>query len=285
MDVLMLCYRGEALREFPLLSPLEIGRGAGCDIVVHDPALRERHYLVAPSGGTVLLHDLEQKRGRPRTIGTGEEIPIGRHHSLARLPTVPTRPLALPRTEPLASGGMPALVDVSLVIGRGADARRVTLDGRPVTLGSGDACDVRIADRAVSALHCRFEPSRDGLRVRDLGSRNGTFVDGVAVHLARVGEGSSLRIGRTDLRVVGREALRSPKPSPLIVGSEAMRGVLAQVERLARLPWPVLVTGESGTGKEMIARALHERGPRASGPFVAVNAGGMPSSLIESELF
>ncbi|MEZ4339305.1 MAG: sigma-54 dependent transcriptional regulator, partial [Sandaracinaceae bacterium] len=58
-----------------------------------------------------------------------------------------------------------------------------------------------------------------------------------------------------------------------------------QVERLAKLPWPVLVTGESGTGKEMIARALHERGPRASGPFVAVNAGGMPSSLIESELF
>ncbi len=285
MDVLMLCYRGEALREFQLVAPLEIGRGVGCDIVVHDPALRERHYLVAPMGGTVVLHELDGRRARPRPIGTGEEIPIGRHHSLARLPTVATRPSAIPRTEPLASGAGEPSRDLSLIVGRGSDARRVVLDGRPLTLGSGDAADVRIADRAVSALHCRFEPGRDGLRVRDLGSRNGTFVDGVAVTLARLGEGSMLRIGRTDLRLVAREAPRAPATSAPVVGSDAMHAVLTEVDRLARLTWPVLGTGESGTGKEVVARALHERGPRASGPFVAINAGGLPASLVESELF
>ncbi|MBX3268828.1 MAG: sigma 54-interacting transcriptional regulator [Sandaracinaceae bacterium] len=285
MDVLMLCYRGEALREFALrASPLEIGRGVGCDIVVHDPALRERHYLLVARGGAVLLHDLDGGRGRPRTIRTGEEVPIGQHHSLARLPTVVTRPVALPRTEPLAAGEAPRS-DLSLVVGRGADARRVAFDRRPLTVGAGEAADVRVADRTVSALHCRFEPSRDGLRVRDLDSKNGTFVDGVAVGLARVGAGTALRIGRTDLRVVARDGGSGAAPATLVARSRALRGVIEQVERFAKLAWPILVTGETGTGKEMIARALHERGPRASGPFVAINAGGMPASLVESELF
>ncbi|MCB9593483.1 MAG: sigma 54-dependent Fis family transcriptional regulator [Sandaracinaceae bacterium] len=283
MDVLMLCYRGEALREFPLhTAPLEIGRGAGCDIVVHDPAVRDRHYLVAANGGTVLLHELDGRRARPRPIATGEEVPLGRHHSLARLPSVATRPSALHRTDPLEGSRRAARADLSLVIGRGAEARRVSLDGRPLTIGSGDACDVRLADRTVSALHCRFEPSRDGLRVRDLGSRNGTYVDGVVVSLARVDAGSALRVGRTDLRLVARG---EPSRPTVIAASEEMRAVFELVDRFAKHPWPVLVTGESGTGKEVIARALHERGPRASGPFVAVNAGGMPASLVESELF
>jgi DNA-binding NtrC family response regulator len=57
------------------------------------------------------------------------------------------------------------------------------------------------------------------------------------------------------------------------------------MERSARLSWPILVEGESGVGKELIAHALHRRGPRAEGPFVAINAGGLPRDLIESELF
>jgi len=64
-----------------------------------------------------------------------------------------------------------------------------------------------------------------------------------------------------------------------------MREVLADVQRLGRLSWPVLILGESGTGKEAIARALHAKSPRRAGPFVAINAGGLPGELIESELF
>ncbi len=59
----------------------------------------------------------------------------------------------------------------------------------------------------------------------------------------------------------------------------------ADVDRFARLPWPALVCGETGVGKELVARALHERSPRRAGPFVALNGGGLPRDLIESELF
>jgi DNA-binding NtrC family response regulator len=64
-----------------------------------------------------------------------------------------------------------------------------------------------------------------------------------------------------------------------------MYDVLDQVERLSGLSWPVLIHGESGVGKERIAEALHASGRRCRGPFVPLNAGGLPPQLIESELF
>jgi len=66
---------------------------------------------------------------------------------------------------------------------------------------------------------------------------------------------------------------------------EAMRKVMAQVERVAASETRVCILGETGTGKELIARTLHEKSPRASGPFVAVNCAAVPAELIESELF
>ncbi len=71
----------------------------------------------------------------------------------------------------------------------------------------------------------------------------------------------------------------------IIHRSNAMRDVLATIDRVVDRKITVLVNGESGTGKELIARALHYSGPRASGPFVAINCGAIPSNLIESELF
>lgn len=71
----------------------------------------------------------------------------------------------------------------------------------------------------------------------------------------------------------------------IIHGSEPMRHLLSQVDRLVDRKITVLVNGESGTGKELIARALHYNGPRGDGPFVAINCGAIPKDLIESELF
>jgi DNA-binding NtrC family response regulator len=67
--------------------------------------------------------------------------------------------------------------------------------------------------------------------------------------------------------------------------SEVMRKIMAQVERVAASESRVCILGETGTGKELIARTLHERSPRAAGPFVTLNCAAVPAELIESELF
>ncbi|MBN1441403.1 MAG: sigma-54-dependent Fis family transcriptional regulator [Planctomycetes bacterium] len=64
-----------------------------------------------------------------------------------------------------------------------------------------------------------------------------------------------------------------------------MRELQNNIEKLAKLPAPVLILGESGTGKELVARALHQSSPSRTEPFVAVNCGAIPRQLLESELF
>ena len=71
----------------------------------------------------------------------------------------------------------------------------------------------------------------------------------------------------------------------IIWTGEVMRKIMAQVERVAASESRVCILGETGTGKELVARTLHERSPRASGPFVTLNCAAVPAELIESELF
>ncbi len=71
----------------------------------------------------------------------------------------------------------------------------------------------------------------------------------------------------------------------LVGVSDLMRGVYSQLSAVAPRDTTVLLTGESGTGKELVAREIHDRSSRFSGPFVAINCGAIPESLIESELF
>jgi two-component system response regulator PilR (NtrC family) len=71
----------------------------------------------------------------------------------------------------------------------------------------------------------------------------------------------------------------------LIGDSPAMQQVRATIGKLARNQAPVYIAGESGVGKELVARLIHEQGPRASGPFIPVNCGAIPSELMESEFF
>ena len=87
---------------------------------------------------------------------------------------------------------------------------------------------------------------------------------------------------RDEVRALRRTAGHD---SPLLGGSRAMQELRAQIERLAAIPSAVLVLGESGTGKELVARQLHDRGPRARQPLVAVNGAALPEHLVESELF
>ena len=78
---------------------------------------------------------------------------------------------------------------------------------------------------------------------------------------------------------------KPPEPLPLIGRSQAMQEVYRVMARLMTTDLTVMIRGESGTGKELVARALHNFGRRAKGPFVAINMAAIPRELIESELF
>ena len=82
-----------------------------------------------------------------------------------------------------------------------------------------------------------------------------------------------------------RERLEQQRFGDLLGSCPGMQEVYRQIEKVAPTDLSVLVVGETGTGKELVARELHRRSPRASGPFVAINCGALPETLLESELF
>ena len=179
-----------------------------------------------------------------------------------------------------------------LRVTEGPDRGRELLMDRPrVVVGSGEGCDLVLADAAVSREHLEVRATERGYLLKDLESTNGTLVGGVWLREALAVGPAALRLGETVLQLVPTaETVEIPLSSrgqlgDLLGQSVAMRQVFAVLERVAPTGSTVLLEGESGTGKEVAARAIHALSPRAEGPLVVVDSGAIPASLIESELF
>ena len=154
---------------------------------------------------------------------------------------------------------------------------------------------LRVPDPIMSAEHGRLVRAHGQWILDDPDSKNGSVVAGRPTRSAPVHPGDLVELGHT-LFVLDEEALPADAPPDLLATElAAPRPELAtfdpdlarDVDRLSRVAAsdvPVLVLGESGTGKEVIARAVHELSGRR-GPFVAVNCGGLVSTLVEAELF
>ena len=158
-------------------------------------------------------------------------------------------------------------------------------------IGSASDCAVRLADCTVSRLHAEIAWRPGGPWIRDLGSRNGTRINGVQIEAAAVPDACTVSLGETDLTIrfsaSARKVILWPDEhfGALRGRSDAMRELFVRMARTARTDSTVLIVGETGTGKELVAQSIHDASQRAGGPFITVDCTSVPENLFESELF
>jgi DNA-binding NtrC family response regulator len=164
------------------------------------------------------------------------------------------------------------------------------IGARPVLVGAGKDCDIILTDQQVSRRHAELQMVDGAVRVKDLGSTNGTWWQGTRVTEIVVPLGAVVRFGNTSARFLSAQVPTVPPSARtrfggLVGQSLVMRELFAVLELAAPTDVTVLLGGESGTGKELAARALHDHSARADGPFVVVDCSAIGESLIDSHLF
>ena len=157
-------------------------------------------------------------------------------------------------------------------------------------VGKGPACALRLTDPHVSRRHLSLELGPTSVRLRDLGSSNGTRAQGVDVVEANLRGGELLSLGQTTLQVQlvksGAPRLKAERSFGGLLGASLpLQRIYPLCHRLAASNVPVLIEGETGTGKEVLAEALHEMGPRSKGPFIVLDCTAIAANLMEAELF
>jgi len=179
-----------------------------------------------------------------------------------------------------------------LLVVKGQDrGESIAVGDQPITLGSGSGSDVLLSDPTVSRRHLSVEPGHDGVIVRDLGSTNGSFVQGARFQELTLGFGAEVTIGHTILKYVPDEETLDPTPTDeeafgsLVGRDPKLRKLFRLLGDVANTEATVLLEGETGTGKELLAEEIHRHSARRDGPFVVFDCGAVPSELIESALF
>jgi DNA-binding NtrC family response regulator len=185
---------------------------------------------------------------------------------------------------PLRSGKLVAI--------SGRDLQKTfATEGKEVTIGSqGDNLCV-LNDPTVSRHHAIIEETGRGYVLRDLGSTNGTYLNGILIKEAYLEYGSMIGLGNTRLQFVPLEERIEIPPSEenyfgtVFAISIEMKRIFTMLKKISPSDITVTIEGETGTGKELVARAIHSHSQRAKGPFVVIDCGSISQNLIESELF
>ena len=170
------------------------------------------------------------------------------------------------------------------------DGQTLRLSRPTVTIGRrADADGIGLGDKRVSSRHAQIRKERRIFSLTDLGSRNGTFINGTPIapsQEATLSDGDVIRVGETVLLFRAGTPTDAQWDDPLLPGRAAsMCSSRDYVRRIAPLDVHVLLLGETGTGKEYAARALHGLSSRGNEAFVPVNCGEFNKSLARAELF
>ncbi|MCA3016945.1 MAG: sigma 54-interacting transcriptional regulator [Myxococcaceae bacterium] len=179
---------------------------------------------------------------------------------------------------------------VEVVSGPDKGKRVTTLEGL-VRVGSDATNDLVLTDTTVSRRHLEIERTSRGLLLRDLQSRNGTFIEGRQVVQTFIDTGDKIALGKTKLSVKRKsretelELLDAETFGELVGTSEAMRIVFAELRRIAREDVNLLLEGETGTGKELAARAVHALSNKRYGPFRVLDCAMLSDQNADRELF
>ena len=168
----------------------------------------------------------------------------------------------------------------------------ITLDasGPRALLGQSPVCSLRLTDPEVSRRHASLAVTSTHLQLIELGSTNGTTVNGVSVKEASLHGGEAIRVGSTVIKVQ-REAPRFVELAQAssfgrVIGeSSAMKKLYPVLASLAASDQPVLLEGEAGTGKELVAEELHLASRRKDAPFLTLDASALPTQELGGRLF
>jgi DNA-binding NtrC family response regulator len=169
--------------------------------------------------------------------------------------------------------------------------REFQVNSDTFTIGSGRSSDLMVEDSTVSRRHCEIQLIPDGYSIRDLGSTNGTYVQGVRIKSAFLDEGTEFQLGSTRLVFCPTQEMMEYKLSPkeafggLLGQSVPMRRVFYIAERYAQTDSTIMIEGETGTGKEVLAEEIHLHSKRRDKPFIVIDCASLAKELVASELF
>ena len=191
-----------------------------------------------------------------------------------------------------------------LVVTSGPDKEHsIIVEGPVISIGTLPDNTFMLSDKTVSRHHAQLVEHDGQYYIHDLGSTNGTIVNGQRIKQARLEIGAVIKLGYTQLAYLPCERKRSAiSSSPgerkrsaissapvaswggLSGCSPQIRALFKMLDRIATTDATIIIEGETGTGKELLARAIHEKSSRAGQPFVVYDCHAIAGTLLESEL-
>lgn len=278
-----------------------IGRSRENHVVLPHPEVSRHHALIRKEGRDYVVVD-ESGRGlainneslEQAILKDKDVFQVGVYRLIFESEVVLDKPSDTMTWEPtldLPEAGVPQVGRAKfelVVTGGPAEGKRIAIGQKIIKVGRSSRSDFPLSDKTISNLHFELEAGSSGVHVRDMGSTNGTHVDGQKIQSLIVEVGSEIQIGNTSLKIFIEEETSPMAPPSLggLVGqSPKMQAVYKWIRKGAKGDVSILIQGETGCGKEVVAQEIHRLSDRAEGPLITIDCSAIPKDLIESELF